>query len=307
MKTRMTALASTRMFFPELPGMPRVAYDKDDGAGAGGDANETNAAAEAAAAEETAARELAEAEAAAEAAAEALAAGSDTSKDGKEKAALLREVMDKKSKLKDAEKRATDAAAALAAYGGVDPQKVRDLIKREEEAERAAAEAKGDFDRVKAMMIEEHNKEKSTLQSELEAERAARAVDQKRIDDLTVGNDFGNSKFIQENLTLTPAKSRKLYGAHFEVVDGRTVGYDKPAGAKDRTMLVNAKGDPLGFDEAFKRIIDADPEKETLLKAKISPGAGSRSENLLKTPAKKSADNLFGMARLRAALDNDVD
>lgn len=248
---------------------------------------------------DAAAAELAEAEAAA-------AALEDTGKDTKtlaaEKAKLLREVMDKKTKLKDAEKKVADAAAAIAAYEGIDPAKVRELVKKEADAEKAAAEAKGDFDRVKAMMVEEHGKEKKVLEDKIAELTAARAADADMINNLTVGNDFGSSVFIKETLTLTPSKARALYGAHFEIQDGRTVAFDKPAGKPNRTLLVNASGDPLAFDEAFKRIIDADPDKETLLKAKIAPGAGS-SSNQKQIEKKPVGDGLYGVSRIRLGLD----
>jgi hypothetical protein len=255
------------------------------------------AAAATATAEAAAAKELEEAEAAAAA---ALDAGKDSVALAAEKAKLLREVMEKKTKLKEAEKKATDAAAALAAYEGVDPAKVKELLKKEKDAETTAAEARGDFDRVKSMMAEEHTKEKKSLEDRIKDLEGALSGKDEAINTLTIGNDFGSSTYIKEHLTLTPAKSRQLYGSHFETEDGRSVGYDKPKGAANRTKLVNASGDPLPFDEAFKRIIDADPDKETLLKAKVVPGSGSNS-NQTKTVEKKTAAGLSGVDRIRAS------
>jgi hypothetical protein len=48
---------------------------------------------------------------------------------------------------------------------------------------------------------------------------------------------------------------------------------------------VDASGTPLSFDEAFKKIIEADPEKDFLLKSKVKVGAGSASP----IPAGKTA------------------
>jgi len=228
----------------------------------------------------------------------------DPAKLAEEKANLLREVMEKKTKLKDAEKAAADAAAALAAYEGIDPAKVKELLKKEQDAEKAAAEAKGDFDRVKAMMAEEHGKEVTTLKTQLDDLRAQLAQRDETIGALTVGNDFSGSTFIRESLTLTPSKARALYGSHFEIQDGRTVAYDKPAGNAKRTMLVNAQGDPLPFDEAFKKIIEADPDKDTLLKVKVVPGGSSRSAQTDKPGGGKGdeAPELFGRTRIAASL-----
>lgn len=310
-KTIASASASA-IFAPIYPGAPRIVFAPETESGSAS-ADELAAAA-ATAAVEKAAQEAAAAEAAAAAAAQkeleeaedAAAAAADEGKDAKalsaEKAKLLREVMDKKTKLKDAEKKAADAAAALAAYEGVDPAKVRELLKKEKDAELAAAEAKGDFERVKSVMAEEHAKDKKSLQDQIDALTAQISDKDKVIDDLTVGNDFGASKFISESLTLTPTKARQLYGNHFEVKEGRTVAYDKPKGAANRNPLVDASGNPLVFDEAFKRIIEADPDKETLLRAKVNPGSGS-STIPAKTVEKKAANIGAGVDRIRASFE----
>lgn len=265
------------------------------------DAEIAAAAAAAVAAEEAEQKRLQDEAEAAELAAEATR---DAKTLATEKAKLVREVMDKKAKLKEADKKAADAAAALAAYEGVDPAKVRELLRKESDAEKSAAEAKGDFERVKAMMVEEHGKETKTLSDRIAELQSAVVERDSAIVKLTIGNDFGSSTFIRDTLTLTPAKARQLYGAHFEIQDGRTVAFDKPAGSAARTMLVDATGTPLPFDAAFKRIIEADPDKDTLLRATVHPGAGSRTTSADTTAREKAAetDGLFGASRIAAAL-----
>lgn len=313
MKTIMNSAARTsgyayRALTTDIPGMPRIAFAPEDGVGNGAPDDTAKAEAAKAAAKEladaeaAAAKELADAEAAA-------AAAADDTKDAAalkaEKAKLLAEVMDKKGKLKDAEKKAADAAAALAAYDGIDPAKVRELLKREADAEKASAEAKGDFDRVKAMMAEEHQKETKALNDKIAELQGQISANADMINNLTVGNDFGASVFVRDSLTLTPSKARALYGAHFESVDGQTVAYDKPAGKANRTMLVGANGDPLPFDEAFKRIIDADPDKEMLLKAKTNAGSSS-SSTPTKVVEKAKETGLYGTSRIAAGLKDFV-
>ncbi|MCY1309996.1 hypothetical protein D9M70_601460 [compost metagenome] len=74
---------------------------------------------------------------------------------------------------------------------------------------------------------------------------------------------------------MTPSKARVIYGQHFDLVDGKVVGYDKPRGAANRTALVDSLGEPVQFEEALRKIVEADPDKDHLLKAKVKPGAGS--------------------------------
>lgn len=273
----------------------------NEGAGAGGTGTEAGAGNEAAAAAAADEKNLKDAQEAAAAAA-AAAAESDDPKlkaAAAEKAELLREVMDKKAKLKAAQEAELAAKKALEAYEGVDPAKVKELLRKEMDAERAAAEAKGDFERVKTMMVDEHKKELKKIQDELEAERNNRKGDQNLIDELTIGNSFGNSDFIRDNLTISPAKARRLYGDHFERQGGVVVAYDKPAGEANRTMLVNANGDPLSFDEALGRIVDADPDKKGVLKSRAKPGAGS-STDIDKSKTEKPV--LTGKAAIVAAV-----
>lgn len=318
MKTAIATAGAIYASSMTYPGAPQIMFAPETGSGSGGagDADaiaaaaaaaavekheQEVAAAEAAAAEAAAAQELQEAEDAAAAAAEA---GKDPKTLADEKVKLLREVMDKKNKLKAAEQAAKDAAAQLKAFEGVDPAKYRELLKKEQDAELAAAEAKGDFDRVKAVMADEHAKEKKTLEERIAALEGALGEKDSVIDTLTIGNDFGQSAFIKDSLTLTPAKARQLYGPHFEVKDGQTVAYDKPKGMPNRNPLVDASGNPLVFDEAFKRIIELDPDKESLLKAKVTPGSASSTTPQAKPAAtQKTTTILSGVDRIRASFE----
>jgi hypothetical protein len=219
-----------------------------------------------------------------------------------EKRELLREVMDKKNKLKDAEAEKERLAAELKKYEGIDVDKVKALIEAEAAREAQELEAKGEWDRLKQMMADQHAAEKKTLEEQIEALRQSDSQKAKAIDELTVGQNFAMSTFIKDDLVLTPAKARQLYGAYFELKDGRTVGYDKPAGSENRTMLIDSAGNPLSFDEGLKKIIDSDPEKDTLLRAKIQPGANSKTVQNPTPGSDKSLEGVTGVNRLSALL-----
>lgn len=274
------------------------------------DAEDEGGSAAAAGAETQAKTEVkteAKAEAKTEAKTETKAAEGDA-----EKAELLREVMDKKTKLKDADKKVADATAKLAEYDGIDPATAKELLRKQKEAEQTAAEAKGDFERVKAMMAEEHDKALKKVNEDLEAERAERKKDRALIDDLTVGNSFASSTFIREDLVLSANKTRQLFGSHFEMKDGVLVAYDKPAGAANRTLLVTASGDPMSFDAAIERIIDADPDKATMRRSKVKTGAGSKTSEggdasrKADNAAKEDTSGLYGVSRIAAAIAKDL-
>ncbi|NIH77420.1 hypothetical protein FHV99_004672 [Ochrobactrum sp. P20RRXII] len=216
-----------------------------------------------------------------------------------ENARLLRESMKRKDELKK--------------FAGIDPARYNELVSQEdqarqakEDADRTAAEKAGDFERVKQMMADSHKKETDKLQEQIDALTAQIGDKDKTIEELSLGNSFSSSSFIGENLILSPAKARKLYGSHFEIEDGKVIGYDKPAGAKDRTKLVNGAGVALGFEAAIAAIVDADSDKNTIMKSKMKPGSGSRTNSGGdKEPAKKG-DGLTGIARMRASASNFV-
>ena len=248
----------------------------DGGAGGGGGGDDAaKAAAEAAASKATD-------EAAAAAAAEAAKKAADDAAGGKtkpsdEEARLLKENMKKKEALDKANAELKKTQDALKAFEGIDPEAVRKLLADQKSAEEKALEAKGDWDRLKGRMAEEHGKEVKTLQDQIAALSAKLNNTEGTIKDLSIGTQFSQSKFISEELTLTPAKTRVIYGDYFDVEDGKVVGYDKPRGAANRTAIVDQYGNSVDFEGALRKIIEADPEKDHLLKSKMKQGAGSDS------------------------------
>lgn len=279
---------------PMYPGAPRIAF-APAGEGTGGNGGTDDDAAAKAAAEKAEADKIAAEKAEADRLA-AEKAGDDKDKDKTKDNGLLAEVMAKKNKIKELE-------ATIARFEGIDPDAVRALLDEKRKAELSAEEAKGNFERVKEMMAEEHTKDKKSLQDTIADLQKALEGANGTINDLTVGRSFSESKFIGEDLVLPRAKARAIYSGHFDVVDGQIVGFDKPVGAKERTQLIDAAGKPVSFDEAIKRIIDADPEKESLYRDKAKVGAGSTSQKVADPKVENKDKALFGAARILAGLN----
>ena len=222
-------------------------------------------------------------------------------------AKLLKEVMEKKNKLKAAEAKAAELEANLKRFEGIDPDAVRTLLQAQKDEETKKLEAKGEFDRVKTQMVEEHSRETAALKQLITNAQNDSTLLRAQIAELTVGNAFGSSPFIRDELALTVNKTRQVYGSHFEFADGQIVGYDKPVGAKDRTVLVDGKGDPLNFDLALKKIVDADPDREQLLRSRAKPGAGSNTSSTGRTKGVEGAgDSLVGRGKIAAALSKGI-
>lgn len=204
-----------------------------------------------------------------------------------------------KENMKRKEKERT-LADQLAQYGDIDPARARQLLEAEQaaetarrEAEQAELERRGEFDAVKKQMIEAHQAElaqRDERYSALESENAALKA---QLVEMTVGASFSGSAFLRDKVLMTPAKARVIYGSHFEVgEDGSVVGFDKPAGQKERAVLVDGEGKPLPFESAIERILRADPEADALLRSEAKQGAGSNSKPTHKVNQPKSKSTM---------------
>jgi len=214
---------------------------------------------------------------------------------------LLREVMEKKKKLRAIEGELSTLREQLKQWEGLDPKQVRELLDQQKKAEQQQLEARGEYEKVKQQMIEAHNAEKKSLQEQIEALKSQLAERERHIDELTVGHAFATSKFIAEKLTLPPSKARTVFGAHFERDEqGRIVGYDKPRGAPNRAPLVDGNGEPLPFDEALAKLVEQDSDRDLLLRSTVKQGANSDSTNGVNSSGKANVG--VGRARILAGL-----
>lgn len=209
----------------------------------------------------------------------------------KNSATLLKESMKRKGNEQTLKEK-------LAQYGDIAPERALELAQAEstaqkarEDAERLELERRGEFDAVKKQMVDAHGKDlegREARIAELEAEIAGMRG---KLVEKTIGTSFGESQFLREKVLMTPNKARVIYGAHFEIgEDGQVVGFDKPAGTKDRTVMVDGQGSPLAFESAIERILRSDPEADALLRSEAKQGAHSKTTNKpkLNTEAKMS-------------------
>lgn len=220
---------------------------------------------------------------------------------------------------------AADATAALQAelerlrkereaFGDATPAEIAELRKAKAEAERLRLEAEkakareeeeklrraGDFDTLKARMAEEHQKELTAAEQRAKdlQEIANRLQNQVKATAVTAA--FAGSAFITENTVLSPSLAKKLYEDHVDIEDDAVVVYDAPRGAAKRSPIVDARGNAMAFDEAIKRVIEADSERDRILRSKQKAGSGQPHAGV-KAPAAR--DEPTGLARIRLGLE----
>jgi hypothetical protein len=264
--------------------------------------------------------EKAAAEAAAKQAAEAEAAL---------KAKLEQETADKKVADDEAARKSVDTSAAeqvraaelealrkqleelqaqTARFQGLDPDKAREAIKVAEEADKARvaaekekAKAEGNFEKLRELQQAEAEALVNSAKEEAERAKAEAEAARQELARAKVETAFANSKFLQEETILSGPKAQRLFADHVEIEDGKVVVYDAPAGSNRRAQIMDAKGNPLSFNDAIKKVIENDPDKDTLLRTKTKPGAGSSTTDG-KSPDKSVSrhDRLKqGIAKLR--------
>lgn len=246
---------------------------------------------------------------AAEAEAARLAAEKDKNKPTDAEAALLKDVMKHKKAAETAKTELEKAAARLKEFDGVDPAELRQLLaekqeaqKAKEDADRAAAEKRGEYDRIIAEVRDQASKREKALADEHTATKSQLEAAQRRIDDLTVGYSFTNSKFLGDETVLSGEKARRLYGDHFEIEDGQVVAYDKPRGSSERTPLVDGKGERLSFEAAIEKIVRADSDFERIAKSKMRPGSNSQQSSSDRNTQHAKTPVLQGRSLMSAAL-----
>jgi predicted RNase H-like nuclease (RuvC/YqgF family) len=222
----------------------------------------------------------------------------DKNKPSDAEAKLIKEIMKLKEKAKAEENRAKELEGRLS---GIDLEAAKEALKKLEEQENNELERKGEYQRLLEKQKEAADNDRKALEEKLENERKERESLARAVDELTLGNAFANSRYIQDKLALTPSKTRALYASHFEIKDGQLVAYDKPKDVPNRTAIVDASGDHVNFDAAIEAIINSDPDKDYLIKSDQKAGAGSKGTSIdpslagkkeIKSPLEKIAEGL---------------
>lgn len=243
--------------------------------------------------------------------------GDNKQKPSDREAQLLKESMARKEKIGQLESR-------LKEFEGVDPKAFREMQERlaqidQQERERSNQklieegkfkEALENLSKEKESVIEQMRTQSAAELTALKAQNESLLAEisafKKQTEDLTIGAAFSNSAFIRDELVqaMSPERSRRLYGEHFDLVEGKVVGYDKPRGEEGRAPLVDKDGQVVSFDEAFKRILSTQPDYQSLIRAAVKAGAGSGTRT--DKASDQSAQVAPGLARIKAGLSGNA-
>ena len=149
---------------------------------------------------------------------------------------------------------------------------------------------------LKRNLSETFEAEKTKLSSELETKDS-------QIYDLLIGNRFAESAYLAEKVIIPSDMCRQSFGNNFKVENdgngGLTVnGYLKG----EKIFSREHPGEPAGFEESLRVIIDAYPMKDRILKAPNSGGSGSgggqNNTNGQATPKTSQEKIASGLAKM---------
>lgn len=91
-----------------------------------------------------------------------------------------------------------------------------------------------------------------------------------------VGGAFSRSNFVKEKVVTHPGALQKIFGDHFKVEEGKTIGYD----ASGNKIYSRARpGELADFDEALESLIEASPYRDTTLKGAGHRGTGAQESH----------------------------
>jgi len=235
---------------------------------------------------------------------------------------LLKEVMAKKQRIKELtesdsvkSKQLEEIQNKLKSYDGIDVDLFKQMVQERKERQEQELEGKGDWASLKQSLSEQYESEKQQI-IELQRQEADKKVGEVStkyddlvskyqkaegvIEELTIGSAFSSSRYVSDDLIPSSAKIRKLYGDHFDVVEGQVQAFDNPRGASKRNILVDANGKPLNFESALTKIVESDPDKDTILRAKENLGTNSDSNG---RRGENDTTQAFGLSRIRVGLD----
>jgi chemotaxis protein histidine kinase CheA len=241
-----------------------------------------------------------------------------------EEAAAAAEAAKNKTKTAEEAQAALEAAneelealrAKVKEFDGIDAAQARENAKKVADAEKAAkeaaaaakkaekerAQAENNVEALRKIQQEEHDAAIAAVVAERDAARQEAQTVASQLTRVRTENAFNGSKFINDETILTGAKAQRLFGDYVEVEDGQVVVYDAPAGEAKRAKIMDSKGNPLPFNDAIKKVIEADPDKDSLLKSKTKPGAGTKTVDG-KSQEQAKGDRLSrlsqGLAKLR--------
>lgn len=166
---------------------------------------------------------------------------------------------------KNLRERAEGAETKLAVFKDIDPTKAKTALETMSKIDQKKLIDAGEVDKVKDAIKQEYTGQLTELQTNNQAL-------QSRIDAMTIDGVFAQSEFIRERVAIPRDMFEASMRSNFSVKDGKLQIKDK---AGNPIMSKKKIGEYADADEALELLVEAHPQKDTIIKANANAGSGN--------------------------------
>ena len=157
------------------------------------------------------------------------------------------------------------ALDSLKRFDGLDAEAARKALEIVSKLDAKTLVDAGKMDELKAQLSTQYQ---TTLgQKDDEYKKLRVEFDAERINSV-----FSVSQFIRDNIAVPVEMFQDTFGKNFKVEDGKIVAHDRSG---NRLMSKTRVGEEANPDEALEYLVEAYPQKNSILKASVGSGSGS--------------------------------
>jgi hypothetical protein len=159
------------------------------------------------------------------------------------------------------------AEKALKAFEGIDPEVARKAVDTVKRLDAKQLIDSGEVDKLKEEI-------KNQFTSQLTATQKEKEDLQNQINNMKIGSIFKDSSFVRESIAVPADMFEASFRNQFKINDkGEIEAYDKSG---NRIYSKEKSGEYASPEEALKILVEAHPQKDTIMKAHSASGSGSQ-------------------------------
>lgn len=169
------------------------------------------------------------------------------------------------SEAKTLRTRAEKAEGSLKAFEGLDAAAAKDAIEKLSKIDQKTLIDAGKVDEVKQQITSQFTAqiaEKDKAYNEL----------QTRFDNAQIAAVFAGSQFIRESIAVPPDMFEATFKSNFKIENGKINAYDRAGNPLMSKQNIGQYAEP---EEALSLLVEAHPQRDTILKASGNSGTGN--------------------------------
>lgn len=183
--------------------------------------------------------------------------------------------------------KAEELEKKLALYNGIDVEEAKKNAEIAKNYKEQESIKNGEIESLKASIsktaAENERKLKESYEAQLNELSTKLVASETKFKNSQIDNAFFGSEFLKENTVIPAEMLKATYGKYFDFdengcIYGKDSEGNKILSSKNVTRVAN-------FEEAIQKIIEADPNKDRILRSKTKFGGGMQSGANGKVPA----------------------